>query len=386
MKYFCVPADFKKETIEKYYKLNEGYSESKVIETYGNITIENFLCSGRVTSQLPKVDLLDLYDYIQFSNKNGIEFNYTMNGPHMLNAEYTKDGASKIIKFLHNLHDAGCRSLTIALPSLIELVRSTKLDFKIKASTLCQITNVNKALAYKQMTVDRIVTDESINKDFDTLKNIRNAFGEKVEIIANPICYKDCVYRMFHYNQVANDSIEKTNETSRDYFEHRCVLQRFSRISNLLRMAYVRPEDLNLYSSIGINYFKLQGRHVVLKGDPIRTLKAYFDESYDGDVMDLINMFYDINKFKVILNNKKLEGFIKPFFEKKIICKHDCDRCNYCETFAKKVIDFDSAIEIKNLAEQFYPDFDQFNELLNSINKSNIDFEEKKENIDLSLD
>ena len=44
MKYFGVPADFKKETIEKYDKLNKEYSASRVIETYGNITLENFLC------------------------------------------------------------------------------------------------------------------------------------------------------------------------------------------------------------------------------------------------------------------------------------------------------------------------------------------------------
>lgn len=386
MKYFGVPADFKKETIEKYYKLNKEYSESKVIETYGNITLENFLCSGRVTSQLPKIDLLDLYEYIQFSNDKEIEFNYTMNAPHMLNVEYTKDGVSKIIEFLHNLHDAGCRSLTVALPSLIELVRSTKLDFKIKASTLCQITNANKALAYKQMKVDRIVVDESINKDFETLKSIRNAFGEKVEIIVNPICYKDCIYRMFHYNQIANDSVDKTNEVSQNYFEHRCVLQRFSKLSNILRMAYVRPEDINLYSSIGIQYFKLQGRHAVLKGDPVRTLKAYFDENYDGEVMDLIYLFYEMNSFKVNLNNKKLEGFIKPFFEKKIICKNDCERCKYCDGFATKVIDMDSANEMKINAEKFYLEFDQYNGLLNSANNQNTNSKEIDKTIDLSLD
>ncbi|MFW9880349.1 MAG: hypothetical protein ACFFG0_45330, partial [Candidatus Thorarchaeota archaeon] len=56
MKSFSVPADFKKETIDKYEKLNNSYKDSKVVETYGNITIKNLFESGRSVAELPKVD------------------------------------------------------------------------------------------------------------------------------------------------------------------------------------------------------------------------------------------------------------------------------------------------------------------------------------------
>ncbi len=84
--------------------------------------------------------------------------------------EFSKDGLKIITDFIYTLYDAGVRSFTIAMPSLMELVQSLRLNVEIKASTVCQITNANKASAYKALGVDRMVLDESINRSFDTLK------------------------------------------------------------------------------------------------------------------------------------------------------------------------------------------------------------------------
>ncbi len=46
MKYFSIPADFKKETIDEYLRLNNTYKDCKVLETYGNLSIGNMLESG----------------------------------------------------------------------------------------------------------------------------------------------------------------------------------------------------------------------------------------------------------------------------------------------------------------------------------------------------
>lgn len=386
MKYFCVPADFKKETIDQYDHLNQVYPNSKVIETYGSLSVGNNLGSGRSYIQIPKVDFLDLYEYIQYSKKKCIEFNYTINAPHILNIEYTKDGAQKIIELIHRLYEAGCRSLTVALPSVVELIKSTGLDFKIKASTICEITSLDKALGYKNLGMDRIVVDESINRKFFLLNNIVKECGEKVEVIVNPPCYSNCIYRMFHYNQIANDSINRTNEVSNNYFEHRCMLQRYSKISNILKISWIRPEDLVYYTNIGIKYFKIAGRDLVLKGDPIKTLKAYFDETFDGDIMDLINMFCKVNSFNIPVDNKSLDNYIKPFYENKNFCTGVCKNCNHCEEFSRKAINYDQAENIKKSADEFYTQCDQYNILLAALEKENKKDSEIDQKIDFSLD
>lgn len=368
MRYFSAAADFKKETIDKYEELNKAYKNSRVFETYGNITVGNILASGRVANQLPDITLLDLKEYIAYCKQKNINFNYTLNATHMQNKEFTKKGVLEIKNYLRSLYEVGVRSLTIALPSLIELVKSLGYDFEIKASTLCQITNANKARAYKHMGIARIVVDEAINRDFHTLKKIRHAFGENVELIVNPICHKNCIYRMFHYNQVSTDSIGDTNEVSVNYYEHRCVLQRHTAISHLLRLSWIRPEDIKYYSDIGINYFKLPGRQLLLKnGDSLRVLKCYFDEYFDGDLMDLLTLFVPVNSFKITLPNKKLDGFITPFYQQEHFCENDCPNCNYCENFAKKCIDYKEAEKVIAAADEFYCSYDQYKQMLDSI-------------------
>jgi len=370
VKYFSMPADFKNETIDGYDTLNQSYSQSEVLETYGNITSGNKVGSGRVVNQVPDADLWDLKDFVEYSKSKNIGFNYTLNATHLQNREFTPEGISDIKRFLKDLYEAGVRSLTVSLPSLIELIQSTGLDFEIKASVLCQVTNVNKAVAFKKRGVDRIVVDESINRDFRNLRRICEAFGDGVEIIINTLCLKDCIYRNFHYNQITQDSIGCSNRTSVNYYEHRCVLQRFGTLGNLLRMCFVRPEDLKYYTPTGICCFKMQGRQQVLKGDAVRAVKAYFDENYDGDLMDLIYMFYPMNSFIIPIDNKKLEGFIKPFVTRDRFCNRDCETCNYCENFARKIIENNKANEVFGLAEDFYSQFDEFNTMVAKVDAS----------------
>jgi len=379
MKYYSLPADFKKETIDEYAKLNDRYRDSKVIETYGNITVGFLFGSGRLVRQMPKMDIHDLSEYIAYSRQKNIDFNYTLNSTHYRNIEFTEKGVSEIKDFLGKIYKAGVRALTVTLPSLIELVKSTKYDFKIKASCLCQVNNANRAEAYKQMGVDKIVTEESINKNFHTLKAIRDVFGPRVEIIVNQICDKNCMYRLFHYNMISGDSAGTTNKVSINYYEHRCVLQQLKSLDNLLKLCWVRPEDIKYYTQIGIDYFKLQGRHTFVQGgDPVRTVKAYFEESFDGNLMDLLTMFSKLTSFSVYVDNKKLEGFIKPFFEKENFCKNNCPTCHYCETFAKKCIDYDKAGQVLNFARDFYNDYDQYKKVLTEA--ENPGTEEPKQN------
>jgi collagenase-like PrtC family protease len=366
MKYFGMPADFKKETIDAYDNLNKNYSNCKVGETYGQVTIGNQIESGRPLNLLPSNDFAQLKEYFDYSKSKNIEFNYTINAPHMNNKEFTKEGVSRIMDLLDAIYAIGIRWLTISMPSLMELVRSSKYDFKIKASTICQITSVNKALWLKELGADRIVVDESINRNFKLLEGIKKVFGEQVEVIINSICHKDCVNRMFHYNQIAGDSVDIASDASVNYYPHRCAVKRFEDLSNFMKLTWVRPEDLKYYSQVGINYFKLQGRHLVLNGNPQLTIESYFKEDFEGNLMDLLDMFSPTNSFKIYIDNKKLAGFVEKFYENSDFCKSNCQKCGYCNNYAKKSIDYEEAQEIAELAKMFYSQYDQFSQLTQS--------------------
>ena len=360
MKYFTVPAAYSFESVLQLHKLNQEFTEAKVQETYGQITIENHIGSGRAHDLIPQVDINQLQEYISFSDKWGIRFNYTLNTTCMGNLEFTKDGLNEIKLFLQALYDAGVRSLTIAMPSLIEYVHSLPFKFEIKASTVCQITNVNKAMSYKQIGADKIVLDESINRNFSALESITNAFGDNIEIIVNVICHKNCIYEMFHHNQTSHDINCEINKKSVTYYSHRCMMKRCESPETILKLAWIRPEDINYYVNVGLSYFKIQGRQASVYGDVYKTVKAYMQGWYDGDLMRLLDCFMPTNSFQSQIDNRKLDNFLKPFVNGKHICKDDCTSCHYCETYMNKHFDVNSIKEKNETANMFYQNYDEF--------------------------
>jgi hypothetical protein len=309
----------------------------------------------------------------------------------MQNREFTKKGVMEIMNFLETLYEIGIRSLTIALPSLFEIVRSMSHDFELKASVICQVTNVNKAMMYRRMGVERLVADESLNRDFQTLKQMVETYGDKLEIIVNSICHNNCTYRMFHYNQIAGDSVSVTGEASSGYYHHRCVLRRYETPENILKLSWVRPEDLHYYSGIGLRYFKIQGRNHVLKGDPVRALEAYFKGSFEGDLLELMDLFNPTGKFRVAVDNKCLDGFLEPFVKNGDFCKNNCSRCGYCEKVARTCIDPAETGRIHDMAADFYREFDEFSRTLAAVttqwdNPSDHKAEAQKNNNPLDFD
>jgi len=364
MKCFSMPADFREETIDAYARLNEVYEDSRVINTYGSISVGDYFGTGRNISSLPKADFSRLVDYVRHSLEHRMGFSYALNASYMQNREFTEEGVVRIKRFLRNLHEAGVRELIIAMPPMIEIARSTGLDFKIKASVIAQIVNANKAILFKEFGVDQIVVDESTNRNFGVLKRIRSAFGENVQIIANVICHQDCHYRMFHYNQNSGDATDVSNEVSRGYYLSRCVLRMYADVTNLFKCSWIRPEDLHHYTDIGIHHFKIQGRHNVMQGDPVRAVECYMKGRYDGDLKDLLFLFAPSDIVKLSLDNRKLDGFLKPFVEDEDFCRRDCTACDYCESFARKCFDVDAAKKVAAAATQFIKQNDKFTQLI----------------------
>lgn len=370
MKYFSLPADFKVETLDKYNECNHTYEHSSVIETYGQLTAANVLNSGRVIEGLPEVDYGKLETYFNYSRKYDIDFNYTLNPSCMGNFEFSRQGMREIKKLLRNLYSIGIRWLTVTSPQLIELVRASGLDFKIKASAICEIMSPDKALFYKNMGVDRIVVDPDITRLFNRLRKITAVFGSEVEIIINNVCYKNCAYKMFHYNHEAHRTAVTDNDsqTVTDYYFNRCAMQKAGDLKNVIRMSWIRPEDLKYYMDTGIYYFKIQGRQNVLKGDPAKALKHYMAETYEGNLYDLITIFAPYTSFQPYIDNKKLDNFVKKFFDDPGFCQNTCAACGYCESFAKKSMDREKAGKLNTQALEFFEKTDRFTGLAKSEN------------------
>lgn len=360
MKSFSMPADFKNETIDAYVGLNYEFANAKVTETYGQITDGFILGSGRSYNLIPHINLHKLTQYVEYSKQNGIDFNYTLNSTCLGNQEFSSQGIKQLKEFLKELRYIGINSLTVAQPSLIELILEN-FDFHIKASTLCNIDTVNKALAFEEMNVKRFVVPEAINRRFDILEQMSQTVKKaEAEVIVNAICHKDCIYRMFHYNYTSHDAQDATENPSGSYYSHRCMMQRCKDASNILKLSWVRPEDIYHYVDAGVTRFKIQGRQAVMDGNPVRTVRAYMEESYDGDLFDLLDMFAKTNAFQPKIDNKKLDHFLDPYLKNPQFCSNNCKQCHYCENYLKSVENYDAIQKVYCEANKFYNQFDEF--------------------------
>ena len=343
MKLFNVPADFRTSTIDRFAELNSRRDDAAVSETYGSITRGAIFGSGRAVPDLPDLDFKGLERYVDYSVSRGIEFNYTLNPSCVGNMEMTSEGLKQIETFLSQLWDIGIKGLTVTMPTLMTIIKQSGHPFSIKASTICQINSAFKAEYYRNFGVDRIVIDEDITRDFRRIRQICEVFGDGVEMIVNSACIRDCPNKMFHYN---NGSHYGPDQEVTGYFEYYCTAA--SAIvdpAKIMRLNWVRPEDLQLYEKAGIHRFKIQGRQNAIQGDVVRAVETYMDGSYDGNLYHLLFLFNPRWTEQIAyyphIDNKALDGFLTPYFNSANYCDDDCDACGHCPSFAAASIDND---------------------------------------------
>lgn len=334
MKKFTMPSDFKKETIDQYYLINDKYADARIIETYGQMTELNLKYSGRSSELLPTMDYSRLEEYVNYSLNRGIEFNYTLNASCMGNFECSINGQKEIKELVMRLYNMGIDTFTVTLPAIMEIILDTIPKANIVVSTICEVNSVSKVNFYKKMGAKRIVVDADITRNLTLLKIMKENF-EGIEIMLNNMCMKDCIYKKFHYN---HDSHYIDEHMGSNYYLARCIAQKYSSKENVLKLNWVRPEDINLYQQIGIDIYKIQGRTCVVNGQPWKAVEAYINESYVGNLSDLL-MVFSPSPLSTYIDNKKLGGFLQGFCLNRVRDDLDCERCDYCKKYAENSVE-----------------------------------------------
>jgi collagenase-like PrtC family protease len=334
MRYFCLPSDFKEETINSYQEINCKYNHSMIIETYGQLTCENTFEFTRSDRQTPDVDREKLEKYVNYSYKRGIQFNYTHDSSYMADEELTLAGYKKTQDFFHTLQEMGISSITLTLPSLMEICKYAAPSLNIRASASCQINSPIKAKFYDELGVKRIILDEDINRRFDILSNIRDVYTGDLEIVVNSHCLNDCPYKIFHNNSM---SLINKDKAAYPYYSTRCKNNHIG-AENFMKLNWIRPEDIHFYNETGIDFFRIQGKATVFSGNPVKAVNHYIKGYYEGDLVKLLELFSPIRELAIAetaVNNRALDGFIDMFVYNPESCTKKCDECGYCKSYGE---------------------------------------------------
>lgn len=325
----------------------KNHAGNKITEIYLSGPQE-YSASGRV---MDKLDIEVFFDTIKKIHTAGFRVNLVINSTCEGDSWYTPTIFKKTMDFLILVHkEYQVESFTIANPVYIREIRRNLPDVEICASVLGDIDCLQKAVIFTEMGANIITPDASINRNLELLSQIKKTTRTKLRIMVNEGCLYKCPFRKFHFNYVSHLSKKSGMEFVFVPYCNSIIDQDHSQI---LKSSWIRPEDLSKYENI-TNYFKVVGRDLPTS-KVIRAIKAYMEESWDGDLMDIVasSLGAFANNRGVYVDNKKL-GEIK-FFEKVSTCKQDCYECRYCENIAKDIVQIvgftEEKLADKNLAD-----------------------------------
>jgi collagenase-like PrtC family protease len=352
---FSVPYNNDPETLAEIFRFKEQHG-NRIREIYLSGPQE-YSGSGRIAPQLDFSEFAQVVDRIHGA---GIRVNLLLNSICEGSDWYSPEVLKSTMDYLKRVHeDHGVEAITIANPLYVREVRKRFPDLEICASVLSDIDCVQKAVIFRKAGADAITPDVDINRDLDLLKKIKDATGAEIKLMVNEGCLFRCAFRKFHFNYISHKSRKpgtaKEVKAEDNVFSLNCMQLSKTDPSQILKSCWIRPEDTQKYGQI-TSYFKLVGR-TSSKSMLLRSLAAYLNESWDGDLLELMaGNLYSVGMSHLMhVDNKSLDAI--GFFAKVTSCDKECSECSYCSDLIRRLIKrgvFTTAkMEDLGLANQF---------------------------------
>jgi collagenase-like PrtC family protease len=321
--------------------LQREHPRARFVEVYGAHRT-NITGHGRPAYRLPEVSAEVFERHVRRARELGLRFNYVMNAPDFGGRETSVAWLGEVSRWLKYLAECGVTGVTISHPDLLQFVKREFPDFRLNVSVITGVDTVAEARRFEDIGADVInLNPFTINRDFDSLRAIRQAVDCELELYANIPCLDRCPRRDAHYrysgraSQAAGGQGEGINSDGRgdfpspagageggaiapgegcrestnsygqgevrvrreglapgaavteDPFLMHCSHTFLSNPVEFLRSPFIRPEDVPAYRQIGMDFIKLSDR---TEGTAflLQTAKAYAAGHYDGNLFDLI--------------------------------------------------------------------------------------------------
>lgn len=257
-----------------------------VAEVYGKFPADP-VGGGRPSYMGTPLTRKDLAAYVEALRDRGIPFNYLLNSSCLGNREWTRRWQRQLLQLLDSLGEMGVGRLTVATPYLLERIKQVRPEFYVKAGIFAQIDTPRRARFWQDLGADALTLESfSINRDFETLKAIREAVRCELQLVANHPCLPNCPMQPYHQNGFAHSS-NGSRHLFIDYCFLSCTLQRLEDPSTLIKAGWIRPEDTAYYEQLGYNSFKLIERGIP-SSEMRKRVEAYARRKSTENLAELI--------------------------------------------------------------------------------------------------
>lgn len=265
-----------------------------------------FLGSGRTINQPPHYEehIKSIIGFCEeFRVKSLILLNPTCEGDSFGDVEHIR----KILEYLQSLQ--GLSGVVAVNPLYMKFIKKKLPFLEVQTSVNCYIKNVEHAKYFD--FCDVITVDRDINWEFDLLKDINKKTGKKIKVLVNEGCLSNCPYRNIHYNMLSHGfgrDVDHSMEKAEFFSENACTSIYREKPWMFFKIPFVRPEDVKLFNFV--DEFKLSTR--IFDTDTIvKILEAYIDESFDGNLVEILDT-HGMKKVVKSVDNKSIpDGYYK---------------------------------------------------------------------------
>ncbi|MCM8772552.1 MAG: hypothetical protein NC922_05765 [Candidatus Omnitrophica bacterium] len=269
--------------------------------------------------------------------KLGIKLNLLLNascwGENSLSINLTNMVIS-IIDYLQE--NIGLDSITSFSPVIAYIIKKNFKDIEVRASVNMRIGKI-KQMEQLEDLFDDFVMQREYNRDFERIEEIKdwcNKKGKKLSILVNSGCINFCPVQSFHDNVISHEAEIFTKANLTDNIPGNCwsfYKEKENWKYLISYSSWIRPEDLHHYEK----YFDVVKLATRTNQDPEKVIKAYYDEKYQGNLLDLFEPSHSKILYPYIIENSR---FPDDWFEKITKCNKLCQNCSYCENVFKEVI------------------------------------------------
>jgi collagenase-like PrtC family protease len=333
---FSVPYNNDPDTLAEIFLLKE-FNGSCIREIYLSGPQE-FTGAGRIA---PEMDFRNFVEVVERIHREDIRVNLLLNSICEGSEWYSPEILKSTMEYLKQAHEElGVEAVTIANPLYIREARRRFPKLEICASVLGDIDAVSKAEIFRKAGADAITPDVNINRDLKLLQRIKEVTGAEIKLMVNEGCLFRCAFRKFHFNYISHKSKKPETpggkKSEDNVFSLNCLQLTKADPSQILKSGWIRPEDTRKYESI-TSYFKIVGR-TSSRSMVLRALKAYMEESWEGDLLELMaGNLYSVGMSHLLhVDNKSLDPI--GFFDKVASCDKECSSCSYCERLIEQLL------------------------------------------------
>lgn len=237
------------------------YDDIKITSTYG--TFNGCTWNGG-RDILGIVSENDCKKILQFYNSKGVSYRYTFTNRYLENRDTYDRYCNMLLRI--NTKNNG---VTYNLDLIKDYIKANYPTYYFVSSctrNIKDITEIDKKSENELLVLDFKLNNMPIIKDLKHKENI--------EIIVNEQCMETCPYRDLHYSMIAKKNLFITDAEFDFNFMCKWKNGSYDEIIKTKRHYVSRQQIINDYLPIGINKFKIAGRH---EKSPDFALMSYLD-------------------------------------------------------------------------------------------------------------